>query len=304
MPRRYAVLDVFTRSPLEGNPLAVVLDAEGLDTAAMQAIAREFNLAETVFVQPAERPAHTARLRIFTPGRELDFAGHPTVGTAVLLAERRFGAVEKGIDAMLMVEENVGAVRCAVRLEPGEPSFAEFSVPRLPETFATEFGGRGAIADALGLNAAEIGFENNRPCAWTCGAPFVFIPVAGLDAMARAKPNAALWREAFGVADRVGVYLYTRECVRHDSRFHARMFAPESGITEDPATGGAAAAFAGVWQSYDDMPDGTHHCRIEQGLEMGRPSFINLSVDVEAGRLKAVRIGGHAVVVAEGTLHA
>ena len=303
MSRRYAVLDVFTRTRLQGNQLAVVLDAEGLDTAAMQSIAREFNLPETVFVQPAERQAHTARLRIFTPGRELDFAGHPTVGTAVLLASRRFGQVEKGIDAMIVVEENVGPVRCAVRLEPTGPAFAEFAVPRLPETFATEFGGRGAIADAMGLNAADIGFENHRPSAWTCGSPFVFIPVAGLDAMQRARPNPAAWREAFGIADRVGVYLYTGECVHHDSRFHARMFAPESGISEDPATGAAAAAFAGLWQACDDMPDGTHVCRIEQGLEMGRASFIELSIDIAGGTLKAHRIGGHAVLVAEGELH-
>jgi trans-2,3-dihydro-3-hydroxyanthranilate isomerase len=302
MARRYSVLDVFTTEPLAGNPLAVVLDAEGLDSAAMQKIAAEFGLPETVFVLPAERPNHTAKLRIFTPGRELDFAGHPTVGTAVLLAARRFADLEKAIDAMIVVEENVGPVRCGVKLDPNGPHYAEFAVPRLAAPYATDFGERGAIADAVGLTIADIGFENHRPSAWTCGSPFIFLPVAGLDAMQRANPVTSRWPEAFGTQDRVGVFLYTRDCVHHDSHFHARMFAPGSGITEDPATGGAAAAFAGPLFTFDDLPDGTHACRIEQGLEMGRPSFIDLNVDVLNGELKAERIGGYAIIIAEGTL--
>jgi trans-2,3-dihydro-3-hydroxyanthranilate isomerase len=302
MARRYCVLDVFTREALAGNPLAVVLDAEGLDTQAMQRIAREFGLPETVFVFPAERPNHTAQLRIFTPGRELDFAGHPTVGTAVLLASRRFADLEKAIDAMIVVEENVGPIRCGVKLDPTGPHYAEFAVPKLAEQFVTEFGERGAIADAVGLTTADIGFENHRPSAWTCGSPFIFLPVSGLEAIQRAKPAANRWREAFGLHDRVGVYLYTRDCVHHDSHFHARMFAPDSGIAEDPATGSAAAAFAGALLTFDDLQDGTHACRIEQGFEMGRPSFIDLSVDVANGKLRAERIGGYAVEIAEGEL--
>jgi trans-2,3-dihydro-3-hydroxyanthranilate isomerase len=302
MARRYAVLDVFTREALAGNPLAVVLDAEGLDTPAMQAIAREFGLPETVFVLPAERANHTAKLRIFTPGRELDFAGHPTVGAAVLLATRRFPDLEKAIDVMIVVEENVGAVRCGVKLDPRGPHFAEFAVPRLAAQFAADLGERGAIADAIGLTIADIGFENHRPSAWTCGSPFIFVPVSGLEAIGRAKPVQSRWREAFGTQDRVGIYVYTRDCVHHKSQFHARMFAPESGIIEDPATGAAAAAFAGPHFTYDDLTDGTHVCRIEQGFEMGRPSFIDLSVDVVNGQLKAERIGGYAVEIAAGEL--
>jgi trans-2,3-dihydro-3-hydroxyanthranilate isomerase len=303
MDRQYVVLDVFTNKAMEGNPLAVVLDPEGLDTQAMQAIAREFGLPETVFVCPPSRPGQMAKLKIFTPGRELDFAGHPTVGTAVLLATRRLGEVEKPQDFMLVVEENVGTVRCAVKLAPGKATYAEFEVPKMAETFSSEFGTKGAIADALGLAPNEITFENHRPSAYTCGAPFIFVPVSGLDAISKAKPNVAGWKEAFGSGDRVGVYLYTRECVRHTSRFHARMFAPESGIIEDPATGGAAAAFAGVIRQFDEPTDGTHHYAIEQGFEMGRPSIINLALDVAGGKLKSSRIGGHAVIVAEGVLH-
>lgn len=301
MDRRYVVLDVFTAEKLEGNPLAVVLDSDGLDAAAMQKIAREFGLPETVFVLPASRPGLTARLKIFTPARELDFAGHPTVGSAVLLASRRFPVIEKTIDSMIVLEENIGSVRCAVKLYPEAPAFAEFDVPKTPEPAAIEIGSKGAVADALGLAPSDVGFENHRPSAYSAGTPFAFVPIAGLDAMGRARPNTAAWREAFG-ADTVSVYLYTRECLKHTSRFHARMFGFGFGIPEDPATGSAAAAFAGVIQHFDKPTDGTHHSVIEQGFEMGRPSLINLTVEVAAGRIKLARIGGHAVLVAEGLL--
>jgi trans-2,3-dihydro-3-hydroxyanthranilate isomerase len=303
MDRRYVVLDVFTAEKLEGNPLAVVLDSDGLDTRRMQAIAREFGLPETVFVAAASRPGLTAKLRIFTPAKELDFAGHPTVGTAVLLASRRFPIIEKTIDSMIVLEENVGPVRCAVKLYPDEAAFAEFDVPRLPETVAVELGSKGAVADALGLVANDIGFENHRPSAYSAGTPFIFVPVNGLAAIGRARPNIALWREAFG-SETASVYLYTRECLRHTSRFHARMFGPGMGIPEDPATGSAAAAFAGVIQHCDKPTDGTHHYVIEQGFEMGRPSLINLTLEMVGSKLKTGRVGGNAIVVAEGTLKA
>ncbi|MDR3493059.1 MAG: PhzF family phenazine biosynthesis protein [Ancalomicrobiaceae bacterium] len=302
MSRPYAVLDVFTRHALAGNPLAVVFEADGLSSETMQKLAREFGLPETVFILTPSRPNHTAKLRIFTPGRELDFAGHPTVGAAAILASRRFGEVEKAMDAMIVVEENVGPVRCSVKLDPAGAAYAEFGVPRLAAPLSATFGERGAVADALGLSPADIGFENHRPSAWTCGAPFIFIPVAGLDAMARTKLAVENWYHAFGTSDRVGAYLYTRECVNHDSRFHARMFAPEAGIPEDPATGAAAAAFAGVILSFDAPTDGLHHFRIEQGIEMGRPSLVDLTIEVEGGMLKAERIGGYAVMLAEGEL--
>lgn len=302
MSRRYSVLDVFTQTALAGNPLAVVHDTDGLDTAAMQTIAREFGLPETVFVFPAANPTHTAKLRIFTPGRELDFAGHPTVGSAVLLATRRFADLSDPIDAMIVLEENVGIVRSAVKLQPEGASYAEFTVPKVPAPVAARFGDKSAIADALGLTSADIGFENHKPSGWTCGSPFLFVPIAGLEPMRRARPRLDGFKDAFGAVDRVGVYLYTRECVHHDSHFHARMFAPESGIYEDPATGSALAAFGGALLTQDNLADGTHNFRVEQGLEMGRASFMDLGIDVADATIKGERIGGYAVIIAEGTL--
>ncbi len=300
MSRLYAILDVFTDTPLAGNGLAVVLDASGLDAAQMQAIAREFNQSETVFVLPAANPVHSARLRIFTPASEVPFAGHPTVGSAVLLATRKAADGGSGKEMMLLLEETVGLVRAGVFIKDERAGHAIFDVPVLPVPVPAEFD-RDAVAAALGLRPSEIGFENHKLGAWSAGLPFVFVPLSGLDAMANAKPNLVAWSGTFG-SPMASVWLYCRETEHSGSDFHARMFAPGYGIAEDPATGSAVAAFAGVVHRFDELPSGSHRHVIEQGLEMGRPSKITLEIDVAGGEVSAVRIGGNAVVVAEGTL--
>ena len=241
MPRRYAILDVFADRPLAGNPLAVVLDSEGLDDARMQAIAREFNLSETVFVLPPANPVHSASVRIFTPSRELPFAGHPTVGTASLLAMRRVAGASGRHEMVLVLEEKVGPVRCGVTVTSGRAAHAIFDVPMI----AKEAGAapdRDAVAAALGLARLEVGFENHQPSVFSAGVPMNFVPVRDLAVIGRARPVPTLWEEAFG-KDAVGAYLYCRETVVAGHHFHARMFAPGSGIAEDPATGLAAVGF-------------------------------------------------------------
>ena len=303
MRLRFHTLDVFTDRRFGGNPLAVVHDADGLDGTEMQRIAREFNLSETVFVLKPERPAHSARVRIFTPAAELAFAGHPTVGAAVLLAELRASAAGSphGADSLVVLEEKIGIVRVGVRLRLGSASFAEFDAPRLPEETG-QLAPIDRLAAAVGLIPAEIGFENHRPTRFAAGNAFAFVPVSGLDAMARAEVQPQHWASAFGGQGLVGAFLYTRQCVHATSAFHARMFGPDFGVTEDPATGSAAVGFAGVAHHFDGLPDGTHKRVIEQGFEMGRPSLITLSLAIERGRLDTVRIGGHAVRVSEGTI--
>lgn len=307
MKLTYHVLDVFTERRFGGNPLAVVLDADALDKGAMQAIAREFNLPETVFVLKSANRAHTARVRIFTPTAELPFAGHPTVGTAVLLADMRNPAPSNDNagerDSLVVLEQEIGVVRVGVRARAGEAAFAEFDAPRLPAESGTP-AQADRLSAALGLIPAEIGFENHKPSRFAAGTSFAFVPVASLEAMAKARVNATSWDQVFGERGLVGAYLYCRQTVHATSAFHARMFAPAMGIPEDPATGSAAVGFAGVIQRFDALPDGVHKRVIEQGLEMGRPSFIALSFAVDGGRLANVRIGGHAVRVAEGMLHA
>lgn len=301
MQLRFHTLDVFTEKRFGGNPLAVVHDADALDTKAMQTIAREFNLSETVFVMKPELAIHSARVRIFTPAIEMPFAGHPTIGTAALLAELRSPPGPGERDAIIVLEEKIGPVRVGVHLSDRGPALAEFDAPKLPEE-AGRPPSTDLLAAALGLIPSEIGFENHRPTRFGAGNAFVFVPIANLDAMAKARVASTHWSKAFSGQDGVGAFLYTRQVVHTASAFHARMFAPDHGVAEDPATGSAAAAFAGVVQRFDDPTDGTHRRVIEQGFEMGRPSLITLNLVVEAGRLTAVRIAGHSVRVSEGTI--
>lgn len=299
MMRRYAVLDVFSETPLAGNALAVVLQAEGLDDQEMQRIAAEFNLSETVFVLPAENPAHSARARIFTPRNELPFAGHPTVGTAVLLGLERTSNGTGATDVMVVLEEGIGPVRCGVELSGSASGRAVFDVPKLAEETGTA-PDKENLAAALSLEPHEIGFENHLPSVFDAGLPFLFVPVYNRDAIGRARPDLSSWPESG--APMATMFLYCRDTEGVGRQFHARMFAPTAGIPEDPATGSAVAALAGVVRKFDPLSPGTHYLTIEQGFEMGRPSLISLEIDIEGTALHAVRIGGNAVVVAEGTL--
>ena len=300
MARRYAIYDVFTEQALAGNPLAVVFDSDGLEAQTMQAIAREFNLSETVFLAPADNPAHSARLRIFTPTHEIPFAGHPTVGAAIALAEQEPHA-GAGADRLMVLEENIGPVRCALRL--GEKPYAEFDLPQLPEPIALE-GDKSAFAAALGVDGSDIGFENHTISVWTGGNAFVFVPLAGLGIAEQVRLDMPLWLDVAPAVNgnKAPVFAYCRETIRHDCAFHGRMFAPHMGVAEDPATGSAIAAFAGVITHFDGLADGPNAFLIEQGVEMGRPSQIRLEIDGKAGAIHAARIGGHAVRVADGTL--
>lgn len=301
MPLDYHILDVFTERAFGGNPLAVVLGADAVSSSDMQTIAREFNVSETVFVMNAVSPGHTARIRIFTPGRELPFAGHPTIGTAALLAELRTPIVNGEQDAIIALEEDIGSVRVGVRLRQGGAAFCEFDAPKLPETVGT-MSEIEEVAGALGLIPNEIGFENFKPMLLNGSSRYAFVPIANLEAMSKVRIAPTHWARAFTDRSVDGVYLYTRQCVRAQSSFHARMLAPDIGIPEYPATGSAAIGFARVMHEFDAMPDGTHKRAIEQGLEMGRPSHISLTMTVARGRLETVRIGGHSVRVAEGRL--
>jgi trans-2,3-dihydro-3-hydroxyanthranilate isomerase len=300
MRRKFFTLDVFTRRRYAGNPLAVVLDADGLDGTAMQSVAREFNLSETVFVLPPAEKAHRAKLRIFTPMAELPFAGHPTVGSAVLLNRIDGGAGKREI----VVEEGIGAVRCTVEALDAEAGSARFDLARLPaETGPVQ--PTAAIAAALGLGEGDIGFEGFTPSRWSAGNELTFVPLSGLDAMRRCRADTARWSAAFpGKEGRMSAFMFCRETVERGHAFHARMFAPLGGIPEDPATGSAVAAFAGALMHFTRPPDGAHEFVVEQGYEMGRPSLIRLSMTVKDGKLIAGAIAGEAVVVSEGTIEA
>jgi trans-2,3-dihydro-3-hydroxyanthranilate isomerase len=296
MRRRFVTLDVFTDQRFAGNPLAVVLDAEGLADATLQAIAREFNLSETVFVLAPSLAGPRARLRIFTPLSELAFAGHPTVGTAVLLARLDGGSQAREF----LLEEGVGLVHCTVESVDEDHAHARFELPRVP-TALGPVAAPERVAAALGLSPTDLGCEDFAPTRWTAEVPITFVPVRGLAQIRSCRVDLGLW----DAVDPPGAaFVFCRESIDPGHAFHARMFAPSLGVPEDPATGSAVAAFAGLLSQFACPGDGEHVYVIEQGYEMGRPSLITLFVTVRDRQLSRVAIGGQVVVVSEGTVEA
>lgn len=294
--RPFTTLDVFTSQRFAGNPLAVVRDADGLTTDAMQQIAREFNLSETVFVQSPASRAHRAKLRIFTPARELPFAGHPTVGTAVLLA-----CLDPKGDSAFVLEENVGPVPCRTQRHDEASGRAEFDLPRASTRVDASID-VAEMLSAIGLSAADGDVPGFRAERWSAGNPFTMLPVRDLDAMRRIAVDLSRFDRAFGGPPHAAAYVFCTETVDQQHTFHARMFAPAMGPLEDPATGSAAAAFSGYVFAHRGFADGQHLVRIEQGYEMGRPSVIDLTLRVQASALRSASIGGDAVLVSSGTI--
>ncbi len=299
--RRIHTLDVFTHEALSGNPLAVVHDAAGLDTAAMQRIAGEFNLSETVFVLPETTAGHRADIRIFTPGTELPFAGHPTVGTAVLLAA--LDGLAPGDETRFVIGEKAGAVPCHVRRDADGRYEATFVAPRKPASLGPA-PDPAQLAGVLGLDVGDIGFDRHRPSRFGAPVSFCYVPVKTREAMARIRVDTRWFAETFAAIrdDHPAIFAYSRETVDDGAQFHARMFAPGLGVAEDPATGSAAAAFAGVLAHQEGLDDGAHRIIIEQGFEMGRPSRITLGLTLAGGAVDTVTIGGGAVIVTEGRM--
>ncbi|MCS6779560.1 MAG: PhzF family phenazine biosynthesis protein [Geminicoccaceae bacterium] len=292
----FLTLDVFTDRRFTGNPLAVLPEAAGLDAAQMQRIAREFGCPETVFVLPPDDPAHLARLRIFTPAREVPFAGHPTIGTALALA--RLGRVQPDEEgrARIVLEELAGPVPVTIAFEGGRAIRAELTAPQRPS-----HGPRlepAPIAAALGLEPGDLAADGPTPCTASCGLSFLMVELGSRDALARARLDAA----AAEPLPEPAVYLFTRATDVRGIEVRARMLAPRLGVAEDPATGSAAAALAGLLAATDPRPDGDFAWHIEQGVEMGRPSFLAAHALKRAGRVIEARVAGGAVAVMEGTI--
>lgn len=296
----YHLLDVFTQEPFGGNQLAVFADATAIPPDLMPRIARELNLSETVFVLPTASPGALRRLRIFTPGMELPFAGHPTVGTACLLAS--LGVVGGQGSGEILLEEGVGNVRVRVHAGSGSaPSFAQLSAPQ-PADIREAPLDRARLAHLLTLGIDDVLEDDaHGPAAGSCGVPFLFVPLRNRGALCRCRLNAGAWESSLASTWAPHVFAYTFDAEREQSQIRARMFAPAMGIAEDPATGAAATALAALLAARAGR-DGTHHWRMEQGFEMGRPSILELEADVVGGRVTDARVGGHAVVVGGGRL--
>ena len=288
----FVTLDVFTDKKFTGNQLAVLMDARGLSTEQMQTITREFNLAESTFVLPPENPENTARIRIFTVGYEMPFAGHPTVGTAIAIARAR------NLRGEIKLELNTGVFPVNVEPSP-EGGFAEFLNPNLP----TENGAApdaSLIEAALSLPQGTLDRDNHKPRRVGAGVDFIYTR-ASMDAVKSAKVNSAAW-DAMKLDGIIGFYLYAAGGEAADASYHVRMFAPGAGIVEDPATGSAAAGLPGQLVRSENFDDGAHHLLIEQGFEIGRASRIKATVEVQSGAVASVRIGGNAVFVQKGQI--
>ncbi len=296
---RFYTLDVFTDTAFGGNPLAVVLDADDLSGERMQTIAAEFNLSETVFVlKPAKAGRNRRRLRIFTPQAELPFAGHPTVGASYLLAKLNLVA-SNAADPVMVLEEGVGDVPVEVRFGGVVAESTQMSVPRMPER-GPEPPSRAQLAEMLSVTEADL---LPGHAAYSCGVPFLFLPVRDRAAIARIRLRTDLWEKLLSGWWAKSVFPFCTDTVAKDAQVHARMFAPAMGVAEDPATGSAASALAGFLHD-QDLREGARRWLIEQGFEMGRPSLIELEADAAGGRLTAVRVGGRSVLMSEGWIDA
>lgn len=297
----YYILDVFTQIPFAGNQLAAVRDCEHLSSAQMQAIAREFNFSETIFILPPVDPVNSARLRIFTPVAEIPFAGHPTIGGAILIAQMDAAEMLGQRELLIALELGAGLVTCEVRKVKDRTIRAVFDAPVLPRLLAAPE--VAVAAAALGLTPEEIGFDAHRPSVYSAGTAFAFVPVRSREAVSRSRPVPERWDRLVGPQQCIGAFVYCKNDRDEAAHVHARMFAPHYGVPEDAATGSAAAAFGGVCLDSEKPGDGEHQVIIEQGVEMGRPSEIVLTITVRGGALERVSVGGSAVVVASGTLN-
>ncbi len=297
---RYVTADVFTDRRFGGNQLAVFPDAREIPDELMLPITREFNYSETTFVLPPDDPRHTRRVRIFTPEREMPFAGHPTVGTAHVLAHLK-EILLTGPVTRVVFEEGVGPVPVAVHEKDGLPTFCQLSVAMLPE-FGAPPPSRAALAEMLSLQTDDLTDGEYAPQSVSCGLPFLFVPLRDRAAVGRARVRMDVWERVLRDYWTREVFVFAFDPERPGSDVRARMFAPGLNVLEDPATGSACAAFGGYLASRDARQEGTLRWVVEQGFEMGRPSILEVETDKNAGEITGVRVGGKSVVVCEGTI--
>ena len=297
---RYITTDVFTGVRFGGNPLAVIPDATGIPEELLLPIAKEFNYSETTFVYPPEQSEHTRRVRIFTPGGEVPFAGHPTIGTAIVLAATGQIAVGDG-DTHIVFGENVGPVPVVLRGVHAGGGWAQLSAAKLPE-IGPPVPSRSALAKMLSLSTDDVLATSERPQAVSCGLPFLIVPLTSVSAVSRSRLLVDRWEETLSNAWASMIWVYAADPEGGERHYRARMYAPGVSVPEDPATGSAAVTLAGFLAARSRVRSGTLAWTIDQGVEMGRPSRLEIEADKVDGAITALRVGGEAVLVSEGTM--
>jgi trans-2,3-dihydro-3-hydroxyanthranilate isomerase len=305
MSYAFHTADVFTDSLHGGNPLAVIPDARGLSERQMLAITREFNYSESVFVFPPLTTGNTRRVRIYTPAGEVPFAGHPTVGCAFVLAS--IGEIPlNGAETRVILEEGVGPVSVLIRASNGKPVFSQLTAARLPEIKDPPPPPE-TLCEVLSLEPSHIVADDMiEPEAVSCGLPFLFIPLKKPEMLSWVKVDSLKWEQALKGYWAPEMFVFSTDDwsnIFEGGHISARMFAPGLNISEDPATGSACAALAGFLGLRSETRDGTVRWTVDQGVEMGRPSRLEMEVDLKRGQLQAIRVGGSSVLVSSGTLH-
>ena len=299
MTYTFYTADVFTDMRFGGNQLGILPDARGLTTEQMLAITREFNYSESTFVFPPDNPRHTRKVRIFTPGGEVPFAGHPTVGTAHVLAA--IGEIPlTGDETHIVLEEGVGPVPVMIRSRNGNPEFAQLSVAMLPKV-STPPVSRETLASMLSVEPNDVLDGEYAPQGVSCGLPFLMVPLRDRAAVGRSRIKVDQWEATLKGTEHELVMVFAAGGERPGSDMRARMYGPSVNVIEDPATGSACACLAGYLAARTPR-DGTLRWVVEQGFEMGRPSIIEIEADKAGGAITAVRVGGKTVLVSKGEL--
>lgn len=296
---RYILVDVFTDRAFGGNPLAVFPDGQGITSAEMQALAKELNLSETTFVLPAEQAEHDYKLRIFTPALELPMAGHPTLGTSFVLAHEGMVKLVEG-ETRITLEERVGPIPVSFQARSGSVKSIEMQQP-LP-SFGERFERREVIAEMLSLSPTDL--DETLPLEIvSCGVPFLFVPLKSLEAIKRLSFKRYVHDRELSESAAMGVFVFARGGETEGATVHSRMFGPKFGIAEDPATG-AASGPLGAYLTRHNVVD-TRHEEVEiiseQGIEMGRPSFVRIRITHQGQEITRVRVGGQCHYMGEGT---
>ncbi|MDN5787004.1 PhzF family phenazine biosynthesis protein [Pseudorhodobacter sp.] len=298
---KFHTMDVFTETAYLGNPLAIVLGADALGTDQMQTIAREFNLSETIFVQRPKNLAHTAKVRIFLPTAEIPFAGHPTIGCAILLAEAAMGDGDS--ECQIVLEEEAGVVPVHVRRQSGRIT-AELTAPVVPFRHDGPQNPRALSPDllalALCLRSDEIGLPDHKPGLWQGGSAFLYVPLRDLGALKSARPAEPYWSEVLQAGGVTSAYLYTIGAAGVD--YQARMISAKNSFSEDPATGSASAILAAQLWASGAVGQGETWLSLLQGVEMGRRSEIGLTIRCNASGVQEVRVRGSAVRISDGQI--
>ena len=291
----YHLLDVFTTERFGGNQLAVFTNGRGLTTETMQRITKELNLSESTFVFPPDDPANDWKVRIFTPGRELPMAGHPTVGTSYVLAREQMVTPTEA-NPKIRLEEGVGLIPVTFQFKDGQPALIQMSQP-LP-TFSPEFTDRQLAAELLSLNVDDLAETPVQEVS--TGVPFLFIPIKDLRTIQRIKFRNDIWERSLSQYGQF--FVFTRETTYPTSTVHSRMFGPSMNIAEDAASGAPSGPLGCYLVKYGLVQGNPAKIISEQGFEMGRPSYIHIEIGQSNGEINFVGVGGECVYIGEGSL--